>query len=69
MLQPMRSMELDTTDQLNRTELKNRVIFYLVGIFRTSSLGDGISCHPERMALRRQKGAWCGVGVWKSQVI
>ena len=58
----------DWATEQNWTE-KLRVIFYLVGIFRTSSLGDGISCHPERMALRRQKGAWCGGGMWKSQVI
>ena len=27
-----------------------RVMFYLVGIFRTSSLGDSISSNPERTA-------------------
>ena len=28
-------------------------MFYPVGIFRTSRLGDGISSDPERIALRR----------------
>ena len=32
---------------------KLRATFYLVGIFRTSSLGDSISSKPERTALRR----------------
>ena len=31
-----------------------RVMFYLVGIFRTSSLGDSISSNLERTVLRRQ---------------
>ena len=29
-------------------------MFYVVGIFRTSSLGGSISNNPERTALRRQ---------------
>ena len=31
-------------------------MFYLVGIFRTSSLGGSISSNPERTALRRRGG-------------
>ena len=31
-----------------------RVIFYSVGIFRTSSLGDSILSNPERTATRSQ---------------
>ena len=31
-----------------------RVLFYLVGILRTLSPGDSISCDPERMAPRRR---------------
>ena len=29
-------------------------MFYSVGIFRTSNLGDSISSNPERATLRRQ---------------
>ena len=38
-------------------------MFYLMGIFRTSSPGDSISSHPERTALRR----WAaGVRLYRS---
>ena len=33
-------------------------MFYLVGIFRTSSLGGNISSGPVRTALRSSEGAW-----------
>ena len=39
------------------TTSKLRVIFYLVEIFRTSSLGSIISSNPERTALK-----WAGLG-------
>ena len=37
-------------------------MLYLVGIFRTSSLGGSMSNYPERTALRKR-----GVGVYKGQ--
>ena len=43
----------DSVDLKIFTTQKLRVIFYLVGIFRTSSLGGSISSNPERTALKR----------------
>ena len=37
------------------TTSKWRVTFYLVGIFRTSSLGGSFSNNPERTPLRMQR--------------
>ena len=37
------------------TTQKVRIMFYLVGIFRTLSPGDRISSNPERTGLKRQE--------------
>ena len=41
-------------DLKNFHNLKLRVMFYSVGIFRTSGMGDIISSDPERTVPRRQ---------------
>ena len=38
------------------TTQKLRVVFYLVGIFKTSSVRDSISSNVERASLRRRRG-------------
>ena len=42
------------------------MMFYLLGIFRTSSLGDSISGDPERTVPRRSRGGRGGVRLYRS---